>query len=324
MRSVILILLLTVMCECDITSIDPDRVSAGKQEYDLLRQRSEMPRYGTCWKNAMITIQTGCKRLTDDLQSRLALAYLNCFLQGQGRDIYDCDMSQPFHKCTANMKDVDRGSFTTFFTHTQNICYFLEAQVWHELTETTIDRLSVSSSHVATKLEESYELQNELMKQQNESMKTQEQILSNAANLSDIISQSSSNIHSMFEDFKKTTQEQRMLITDVFDRISKLQHMVLGEFSGFYSVIYYTLSIIVSYILTSTSRTGSARFWLFGIMTMNMVVEQGLAPWYLGIFQNGEDEYENSEVCFNITCKDLFYLVFIYRDFWNHSIFMDF
>ncbi|XP_041346674.1 uncharacterized protein LOC121366201 [Gigantopelta aegis] len=295
MKYIALILVMTGLCWCDITGIDTDRVSAGKQAYELMQQRSEMPRYGTCWKNAMVTIQTGCKRLTDDIQSRLALAYLNCFLQVQGRDVYDCDTSQPVHECTTHMKDVDRGSFTTFFTHTQNICYFLQAQVWHEQTETTIDRLSVSSSHVASKLEESYDLQNKMMKQQNKSMKTQEQILNNAANLSDIISQSSNNIHSMFEDFKKTTQEQRMLITDVFDRISKLQHMVLGEFSGFYSVIYYTLSIVVSYLLTSTSRTSSARFWLFGIMTVNMLAEQVLVPWYLGIFRNGDAEFESDE-----------------------------
>ena len=53
----------------------------GKRQYEVMQQQASMPRYGQCWKNAMITIQSGCKTLTDKTQARLALAYLNCFLE---------------------------------------------------------------------------------------------------------------------------------------------------------------------------------------------------------------------------------------------------
>jgi len=255
------------------TEIDKSKYEEGKSQYALMDSKSKLPKYGQCWKDAIVTIQTGCKELDDIMQSRLALAYLNCFLEVQGRTIYHCSSLDSIADCTQMMNDVDRGSFTTFFTYTQNICYFLESQKWHQETERAIDRLSVNSEEVVNQLEQTSELQSEMIKRQNTTLKNQEIILDKAANLSDIISESKENIHIMFEEFKKTTNEQRMLINDVFDKVAKLQLTVLGEFSGFYSIIYYTLSVIVSYLLTSTQRTSGARFWLFGIVTFGVLSE---------------------------------------------------
>jgi len=56
---------------------------------------------------------------------------------------------------------------------------------------------------------------------------------------------------------------------------------VMGEFTGFYSLIFYALSITVAYLLTSTQRTSGARFWLFFILTLNVAVEWMLAKWYV-------------------------------------------
>ena len=61
--------------------VDMTRYHEGKHQFELIQQNSNRPRYGFCWKNAISAIQSGCKRLTDVEQTRLALAYLNCFLQ---------------------------------------------------------------------------------------------------------------------------------------------------------------------------------------------------------------------------------------------------
>jgi hypothetical protein len=70
------------------------------------------------------------------------------------------------------------------------------------------------------------------------------------------------------------TTDQRVLINDIFDKIGNLQRTMLGEFSGFYSVVYYTLSIMLSYLATSTPRTAPARFWMLGMMTLNIITER--------------------------------------------------
>ena len=40
-------------------------------------------------------------------------------------------------------------AYSNFYTHTQNMCFFLESQVWHEETEDKIKRLSEASSSAA-------------------------------------------------------------------------------------------------------------------------------------------------------------------------------
>ena len=40
-------------------------------------------------------------------------------------------------------------AYSNFYTHTQNMCFFLESQVWHEETEDKIRRLSEASSEAA-------------------------------------------------------------------------------------------------------------------------------------------------------------------------------
>lgn len=181
------------------------------------------------------------------------------------------------------MNEVDRSSLTTFFTHTQNICYFLQAQVWQEETDMTINRLSATSSQVslnlhliaciclyviflfiflllrylfttqkylyyldifllltnlfttqksvyyieinllhrnlftiqkslnlqvAEQLEQSEQVQRDILQSQNQSLHTQHQLLVQTHNLSSIINISSQSVRLLFEDLKVCSSNQ--------------------------------------------------------------------------------------------------------------------
>ncbi|VDH91037.1 Hypothetical predicted protein [Mytilus galloprovincialis] len=279
--SLTVLLFFIVLVEVKFTNLDKSKFHAGKTEFELMQSKSEFPNYGYCWKETIIVLTKDCKQLTAEVQGKLALAYLNCFLQMQNLPIYECDVTQKLSECTQNMKDSDRNSMATFFTHTQNICYFLESQVWHDETERTIKRLATSSEDVATQLEETSELQNEMLHQQKESMTNQQEILEKSVNLSNIISTSSDNIHKIFDEYKNATNEQRLLIGDLFDKFSHLQSMMLGEFTGLYSILYYAVMVLMSYFLTSAPRTAAARFWLFGVATVNILSERFAISWLI-------------------------------------------
>ncbi|GFN84535.1 U3 small nucleolar ribonucleoprotein protein imp4-like [Plakobranchus ocellatus] len=308
-----------------VTDIDQSRYDEGRRQFELMQKQSEMPKYGQCWIKAMAIIRSGCKHLTDDSQTRLALAYLNCFLILQGRSSYYCSEEDEVKHCVKDMEEADRSSFTTFFTHTQNICYFLQAQVWHEHTEQTISRLSDSSSQVAEQLETAQELQKGMLLTQSQSLENQERLMNQTVNLNSIINSSSKTVQVLFEDLKKSTQEQREVIQDLFGQLSKLQSTILGEVSSFYSLFFYVLSIIVCYLLTSTPRTAGARVWLFLVMTISFVAEQTLLPWLsqvLTVFGSQPDGNEQIYWLQKI-CRRLFILialtilalcVFMYKD----------
>ena len=119
---------------------DETQIQEGKLNYDLIVRDSKMPRYGTCWKEALAELERGCKQLTDDVQSRLALHFANCFLAKAGFDIYPCDHDQEISECLKKMTSNGFTAYTNFFTHTQSMCYFLQTQIWQEETEGTIGR----------------------------------------------------------------------------------------------------------------------------------------------------------------------------------------
>ncbi|XP_048741646.2 uncharacterized protein LOC125655413 [Ostrea edulis] len=291
----ILCLCTSVRCRVGFSDVDKKQYESGKTQYELLQTQAQMPEYGKCWTNTLTSLQEGCKHLTDETQTRLALAYLNCFLQVQGRDSYQCDEGMSTRECLLDITEADRPSLTTFFTHTQNICYFLQSQVWHEKTQNTIKRLSRASDEVAENLAATTVLQRE-------ALRNQEVIMQQSTNLSLIINSSSENLHAIISDFHKMTNDQRILINDIFDKIVHLQRTMLGEFSGFYSVVYYTLSIMLSYLLTSTPRTAPARFWMFGIMTLNIIIERFIITMFISGYTE-ETNTEEAAYAWHIFCR---------------------
>ncbi|XP_078677052.1 uncharacterized protein LOC144913860 isoform X2 [Branchiostoma floridae x Branchiostoma belcheri] len=249
----------------------------GRTQLAEIRKRSEDPRYGTCWTTALARVETGCKRLTDDEQSRMAIAFANCHLAKSGKRDYACKPGQTIQECTQDMDDLAFSTYTEFFTHTQNICFFLQNQVWQESTERTVSMLADNSDKVAHKLELTAEMQEMVIARQNASLKKQEDILRHEEALRKTLKSSTENVQAAFDQMKQSAREQRALFGEVFGRIEDLQAMVLGEFTGFYTLVFITLSAIIIYMLTSTPRTSSARFWMFLILLLNAGMERLIA-----------------------------------------------
>lgn len=66
----------------------------------------------------------------------MALKLTNCFLDMSGHEEYHCesDRKQNLRKiCISNMSDRAFNVYTEFYTHTQNICWFLRGQIWQEI-----------------------------------------------------------------------------------------------------------------------------------------------------------------------------------------------
>ena len=102
------------------------QVAEGRAQYELVVREGSRPRYGACWTSALAEVTEGCKHLDDETQSRLALGLANCFLERAGQRTYPCPPSSTIAAC---LEEVDGNAFTAysnFFTHTQNMCYFLQ------------------------------------------------------------------------------------------------------------------------------------------------------------------------------------------------------
>lgn len=67
------------------------------------------------------------------------------------------------------------------------------------------------------------------------------------------------------------------VITSI-DRVLKMDISLLGELRYLHAIIFYSCVIIVSWCMTATQRTMSARFWVFCLLALVIMVER-FEPW---------------------------------------------
>ncbi|XP_071033583.1 uncharacterized protein [Parasteatoda tepidariorum] len=256
-----------------------EKFKEGENHYNNLV--GKVAPYGECWKAALQELHLGCKHLTEDVQSRLALSFANCFLKHSLTIECFCPKYSHISDCLIKCPKEVFPTYREFFTHTQSICHYLQHREWQEQTEKTVILLTESADSVSKKLDASSESQSKIINLQQISLQEQQKLITNGKTLSSELQISRSHARELFEDFKSTTKEHRHLIFEIFDRIKALQSFVLGEFTNVFTIAYYIVGIIMIYILTSVHRTANARIWLLIILSANAVFEKILASYSL-------------------------------------------
>ena len=86
--------------------------------------------------------------------------------------------------------------------------------------------------------------------------------------------QSREHVKELMKELRASTDEQKSMIFSIFDRVTKLQSMLLSEVSWLYTILFYGACLLFIYIATSTKRTEDARLWLIMIMSTNAFLER--------------------------------------------------
>lgn len=254
--------------------------------FQLLEENTRLPRYSDCWTNAIKHLKNGCRVLTDSIQSDLALHFTNCFLEMSGQDPLDCVNERTTalkRLCMKEMPDRAYSAYTEFFTQTQNMCYFLQNQVWHRETESTINNLNSNSRIVSEKLREASDLQNMLLEHQKQGLIAQEQLIKNGKDLSNSLNVSKETLNKLTIDIRESTLEHRTILEDLFKEFHLLHSWLVGRYSLIDKVVYFAVSLALIMIATSVSFTSGARVYLILNLLSNFMLEWCL-PSILSIF----------------------------------------
>ena len=97
-------------------SVQNTAVQNGQQQYEVIQRDTKMPRYGACWTDSLRDLEQGCKQLNDELQSRLALNFANCFLAQAGQRTYPCMSTEEIATCLRGMDSNAFSAYSNFFT----------------------------------------------------------------------------------------------------------------------------------------------------------------------------------------------------------------
>ncbi|KAF0312880.1 hypothetical protein FJT64_016461 [Amphibalanus amphitrite] len=256
-------------------------IEEGKQQYEMLTHKAQIPNFGECWTAALEELHRDCRHLDDVTQARLALRFASCFLQTSGLQPISCQEMDDVRPCLRRLTDRQFDSYREFFTHTQNMCSFLQVQVWNRQTGRLISRLGSEAAAVAERLERSGTVQEDILRAQERALGNQQQLMDQGHRMSRDVDTWRENMQLMVQDFREQTAEHRDLILTVFDRLTSLQQLVLDRFSWFNSLAHYVAGVLLVYLLTSTARTAGARLWLFLVLTTNLALERLLAAYFI-------------------------------------------
>ena len=169
------------------------------------------------------------------------------------------------------------------------MCQFLQQQIWHQETENAIHDLTQTSNDVAKSLHNSSKLQQDIMANQIETLSYQKEIAEHGTILSQSMEQSREHVKELMKELRASTDEQKSMIFSIFDRVTKLQSMLLSEVSWLYTILFYGACLLFIYIATSSKRTEEARLWLILIVSLNAFLERLLCDYTL----EEEDPYED-------------------------------
>lgn len=149
----------------------------------------------------------------------------------------------------------------------QHLDHFLRHQEWQADMARTAMLLTESSKKIRKILDESSQSQFKMLEAL---LAQQKQSLSKGRILSAELIRSRNSAKDLYEEFQTTYQDQKKII---FERLKSLQNFILGQFSGFYTVTYFSILGLIIYVITSVPKTAEARLWLILIIILNAVAE---------------------------------------------------
>lgn len=276
------------------------RYQLGKEKFESFERESKLPRYGNCWLKAIESLKSGCRELSEDTQYMLALRFTNCFLRKTGKPTYECDDLADIALCTAKMTAEAYQVLTEFFTHTHNMCFFLQQQAWQDKTETLVTHLVKTSDTVVVQMENASELQGKILKGQIDTIQNQkllgQHLIAQSETLEQSIEASKNSIDGIMKEFRNVASEQSTLMAEVYNRIMSLHSLLVGEFTGIYSVVLHVCTFVIVYFVTSTPRSSGARFWINLVIALNIAVERAIIKWNLNTGNHeAAEEIQHSE-----------------------------
>ncbi|KAM8754509.1 uncharacterized protein AB9X84_011319 isoform 2-T2 [Acanthopagrus schlegelii] len=253
----------------------------GRMELRRVQSLAAQPRYGECWARALEHLDTRCRDLTSESQSRIALGFTMCHLSSSGRDFPSCPEGSEVSRCTGAMDAIAFNAYTEFFTHTHSICHHLQSEAWQSQAEDTMYRLTESSAGVAEQLQSTRQMAEELIDAQSAALQAQQEILNNGEELRVTLRDSTQGLRAVFSELSSVSRAQQVALSELFNRVSFLQSFLLTEATCLSSICYNAAALCTSYLLTSTQRSSRARLGLLAQVCLNFYLERRICQFVL-------------------------------------------
>ena len=164
------------------------------------------------------------------------------------------------------------------------MCHFLQEHTWQRESEKTMGKLMDASDKVKANTEESVQNQQMMMTNQELTLEKQRQSHEHGEKLEELMQATLKVGGKLLKNVKLAEDTHQRTWGLVLEWFLIIHATILQELSGIYSVGYYTVYIIISYLFTATEQIRPARSGLFLLMLLGCSVEYGtnqiIMMWY--------------------------------------------
>jgi uncharacterized protein YoxC len=96
----------------------------------------------------------------------MALKLTNCLLESAKKQTIECSEREDLDECTSQLRGDSWTSYTNFYTHIDNLCYYYHSLIWEEKTEQLINGLSETAHNTTHMLNENLHSTREILTSQ--------------------------------------------------------------------------------------------------------------------------------------------------------------
>lgn len=121
---------------------------------------------------------------------------------------------------------------------------------------------------------------------------------------------------------RESVKDQKELLFEIFAYLRTFQNWIISEVSWFQSIIYYTISCILSALFSASKKTANARITLFITQSLNVIIERMIVQYHNNIPDHINEDKVNlmcsiwlvRKAALTVCILSLFYTYCSYRD----------
>eukprot|EP00923_Selenidium_pygospionis_P006944 GHVN01011943.1.p1 GENE.GHVN01011943.1~~GHVN01011943.1.p1 ORF type:complete len:554 (-),score=135.64 GHVN01011943.1:212-1873(-) len=185
--------------------------------------------------------------------------------------------------CLPHLSESAFEVYIQFFNHLDSICFYLTSSAWQSSTEATVNRLALTSTSLATQLEQAGERQQKMLDSQSKANQLQTEMIEKSITLREAISNGKIELSELMGVMRDEVVEEQRKIKESFDGVFKVFYKVLdihryisARIADFSTSLLYTTLVVLTYYLTTTGSTIGSRLGLYAIWTIMAMGEAAI------------------------------------------------
>ncbi|EDK31681.1 transmembrane protein, putative (macronuclear) [Tetrahymena thermophila SB210] len=233
-------------------------------------------------------ISSDCKQLSEDQKSRLSLKLTNCLLIRSSKRQIVCSDDVQFEICSQELNGDSWNTYSSFYMHIDNICFYYQALNWQKETQQLISNLLDNSDKANLLILEALNnslqmknIQNQIHQQMQNQFQLQEEanrsIQENNTNLEKLKKSISTSFEQIVNQILIQSDKVSKVLSDLFEGLNEIkiaQQWITNNFFDLSTFLFYFGFSFLLMLLTSFKKLCQCRTSSLLLLWICFIIER--------------------------------------------------